>query len=150
MPKLLVFAPCERVITDETTHTTSLIVLIETITLAIPRVEQDKIPKDANIPINWQVLALWQAESQDQGKQLEMRFVAYLPTGEEIGGIAGSMPIRFEPGKPNFRAVITISGLPIYHLLQVDRCMLKLFFREVGATNEWNFAADFPIVIARP
>jgi hypothetical protein len=149
MPKLLLFAPCEKVIIDETTKTTSLIVLLETVHIAIPRADQDKVPRDANIPINWQVLTLWQTEPQDQGKQLEMRFATYLPTGEEIG-IAGSMLLRFEPGKPNFRGVISIAGVPLFPLLQVDRFVLKLFFREQGAMNEWQFVADYPIMLSRP
>jgi hypothetical protein len=146
MPRLILFAPCEKVIVDENLHTTSLIVLLEALNIAVPESEQDKIPKDAVIPFSWHVIALWRHTPEDEGKKLEGRFEVFLPTGETLG-IKGTMDIDFQPGKPNFRNVVNILGFPLHPLLKTDECIFKLFFREKGDENEWQFAADFPVII---
>jgi hypothetical protein len=147
MPKLLVFAPCEKIIVDQTTNTTSVINLLEALNIAIPQDEESKIPADANLAMAWHILALWQAQPEDEGKQFEQRFVAELPSGEALG-LMGIMPIAFEAGKPNFRNIVNILGFPIARLLKTDRCVFRLFFREQGDANPWQLVAEFPLVIS--
>ena len=147
MPKLLLFAACEKVIVNETDNTTSLISLLEAINIAVVEGEESKIPSDASIPLSWHVLSLWQSEPADEGKRLEQRFYIELPDGEAVN-ISGTMPIGFEPNKPNFRGVIGIMGFPLAPLLKTKRVVLKLDFREVG-TNPWKSASEYSIHITR-
>jgi hypothetical protein len=141
MPKLLLFAPCEKVIVDRETNSTSLITLLETVSLYVKESEEDKLPADARSPLVWSILALWQTEPGDESKKWEARVLIDIQEGLDV-----IVKFAFEPGKPNFRNVISVVGFPIKHILKLDICPLKLFFREEGAEN-WNVAADFNIVI---
>ncbi len=147
MPKLLLFAPCEKVIVNQEDNTTSLITLLEALNVSLKAGDEAKIPEDANLPLSWHVLALWQIEPSDEGKQWEQRVLLDVPKGIEI-----VQAIRFEPGKTNWRNVIHILGLPIFPLLTVSSCLLKLFLRESGdgESQPWQLVSEYPLIILHP
>jgi hypothetical protein len=148
MPKLLLFAPCEKVVIDQTDNTTSIICLLEAIQIAVSESEEASIPPDAIIPINWYLIALWQTEKGDTDKQFETQYSVVFPSGEEkVLNVA--LPVKFEPGKPNFRNVLKVQGLGLAPLLKADTCTVRARIREHGA-DMWNVVADFPIIISRP
>jgi len=144
MPKLLLFAPCEKVIVDRETNNTSLISLLESLNIQVKRSETDKIPPDAQIPLPWHILTLWQSEPGDESKTWEQRVLVDLPQALDV-----TLKIAFEPGKPNYRNILSIVGFPIRSILNLDRCMIKLFIREEEGRS-WELKAEYPIAIRHP
>jgi hypothetical protein len=148
MPRLLLFAPCEKLIINQADNTTSLITLLETVNLPIPLGDEDKVPEDANAAFSWHIIALWQSTGEeDTQKEWEQRFVLGLPDGQETK-LSGVMPIRFTKEKPNFRNVINILGFPLKPVLDADSCILKLYLRD-KEREDWSFIADFRMLIRR-
>jgi hypothetical protein len=150
MPKLLLFAPCEKVLINQQDNTTSLITLLEFVRIPVPESEEAKLPEGTSIPLSWHVFALWQAEHQDEGRHFEMRFTAEPPKGNGLRTPPkmpdAVMPIAFEPNKPNYRQTLNVLGFPI---LPAGTCLLKLAMREIGTGKDWETVATFPMIIAR-
>jgi hypothetical protein len=148
MPKLILFAPCEKIVVDQIDNTTSLISLLEALQVAdIPDIERDKIPDDASIPVNWSLLALWQSEIGDDQKLFDTRF--NLQVGGRIVELKGA-PFKFEDGKPNFRNVLRVVGLPLKPLLgEISECTIHAFIRS-SDTDPWDEVGIFPIIVKRP
>ncbi len=149
MPKLILFAPCISIIVDQLDNTTSLIHLLEAITVEVPDEQKDKIPADASVPVSWNLLALWQRENRDEEKEFEARFALSFASGQQLN-LNVSMPIAFEEGKPNFRNILKITGLPLPPLLNHDVCEVNASYRERGVEAEWELVGRFPILLRRP
>src|SRR5215469_13060079 len=83
MPKLLIFAPCEKVLVDEKSKTVSLIVVLQEIHYKLP---PGATPQpSAAIPMNWSVISLWQQEEpNDYGVEFEQRIVVENASGETV------------------------------------------------------------------
>ena len=80
MPKLMVFAPCEKVIVDSNTGTPSLISLLNTIsTIAKAGVE---IPSDGAVFRTWDTFTLWWPMPEDRDKQIRQITQIILPDGK--------------------------------------------------------------------
>jgi len=141
MPKILIFAPCDKVIVSEQDNTTSLISLIEAFTIGIS--EDAEVPEDASIPLKWHILALWERLEGEEGKNFEQRTQFILPNGRE--GLGGTMTLDFKPESKRFRAVSIILGFPVS---PSGACVLKLSVREVGQ-EDWQDVADYSIYITR-
>ena len=71
MPKLLLFAPCEKVIIDKDTNTLSLVSILHQLTFHLPPGVQ--VLPDAAVPIKWHTLSLWEKEANDDGVSFEQR-----------------------------------------------------------------------------
>ena len=78
MPKILIFAPCDKVIISEDDNTTSLISLIEAFTIGIP--EDVQFPEDTSIPIRWHIVHCEIVEGEGD-KRFEQRTNLNCPTG---------------------------------------------------------------------
>jgi len=138
MPKLLIFAACEKVIIAEDDKSVSLISLLNGLSVAIAPGTQ--IPANAQIPLRWSVVTLWQREPRDEGKSYEQRAQLILPNSE----ISFSIPAEFQLSKPLQRNVVKVTGFPVS---QAGQCVLKLSLREAGSDNQWREIADYPIQI---
>lgn len=135
MPKLLLFAPCEKVLVDEKSHTTSLIVILQEIHYKVPPGTQ--LQPNALLSMNWSVVSLWQEEEPaDAGVEFEQRVVLENSAGTAL--IANEVKWKFE--KPSHRIVGNVPGIPV----GTRRLMLKLSFRVV-MSRDWHEVAAFPI-----
>ncbi|MBA3321272.1 MAG: hypothetical protein H0T45_07465 [Pyrinomonadaceae bacterium] len=142
MPKILIFAPCEKVIVSEEDKTTSLISLIEGFTIGIP--EGTEVPEEATIPIKWHVLTIWEKIEGEDEKRFEQRIELVLPDGKKP--LDEATAIDFKPEPKRFRQVSMIIGFPISPSGSV---MLKLSLKEVGQ-SDWQEVAEYAIFITRP
>lgn len=136
MPKLMLFAPCERVIVEEGSSTVSLISVVQGLTAAVPK---DIDPK-ALAPQRWYVLTIWERENTDESRRFEQRVIVQDPQGVK----ALEMLAEFEVKKNFHRNITVIEGFPI---AEVGRYSLLLSLRAVGE-KEWRLLADYPIVLA--
>jgi hypothetical protein len=139
MPKLLLFAPCEKVIIADD-GTTSMITILERINISIPA--STELVEDAAIAMRWDVFALWQKEPQDEGKTYQARFTLTTPKGKEQA--EGSITLEFAPDKEKFRAVFKSTGFPIADGV----CVLRLLLRE-AYIEEWLEMAQYPLLVTR-
>jgi hypothetical protein len=135
MPKLLIFAPCEKVIVAQN-NTISLITILERLTVQIPK---DKpAPPDTVFPMKWSILTLWQRQEGDEGREFEEK--CELLSGEGKSLISASIRFKFV-GEAHSRVIMEIVGFP----LQLGQCEIKMYLRDTDATSEWREVADYPV-----
>jgi len=133
MPKLLLFAPCEKVLVDQQTNSISLIALLQELHYKLPPGAQ--LPPNFGLPLSWSVLSLWQEESNDTGIHFEQRFILENATGTPV--IENITPWQFT--RANHRVIANVMGLPVSR-----RLSLHLFYRITGALD-WIQVATYPI-----
>lgn len=144
MPKLLLFAACERVIIDLRENTASLIGLVETINIEIPLSIQEQIPAEVRLPINWDILALWQKLPDESDKKFEQQILLINPGGESV--LAATSPVNFEPDKIRQRNITRVMGFPV---VPPGEYMLKLLVRGEGQEEAWGEVAIYPVLVSR-
>src|SRR5712691_4610155 len=94
MPKLLLFAPCEKVIIAQYGNTASLITILQELTVSVPPDVQ--IPADAKVPVQWYGFSLWQKQPGDEGKRYEQQ----IEFADPDGGIVVSASYQFGDDGP--------------------------------------------------
>jgi len=126
MPKLLIFAACEKVLIDQLNNLSLISVLQEAKVGMPPQGVQAQLPSGAKLmaPIKWDVLALW-AKTDD--KVCEQRVALFDPSGNPTG-IDATGELDFQ-GKATLRHMVTVLGLPVY---EMGVYLLKLWVREKG------------------
>lgn len=133
MPKLLLFAPCEKVLVDQATNSVTLIALLQELHYKLP--PGMPTPQNFALPLSWSALSLWQEESSDGGIQFEQRFVLENAAGLTlIENVA-----QWQFTRANHRIIANVMGLPVSR-----RLSLHLFYRIVGALD-WIRVATYPI-----
>jgi hypothetical protein len=132
MPKLLLFAPCDRVIIDEASKTLSLITILEQV--------ESPAPPSTNVAValTWFAVALWQRLPEDEGKTYEQRTYLVQPDGSKT--LEGSASFRLT--ERTHRVLSRTHGFPIS---QAGDYLLTLALREKDAGEEWVTMAEFPI-----
>lgn len=94
MPKLLVFAPCEKVIISQDENNPTLIAILSTIGGEL----EGPPPEPAALgPMRWSIFALWQKEPGEDGEAvLEQRIRLISPTGRVAidSSLEFKMPVR--------------------------------------------------------
>ncbi len=138
MPRLVLFAACEKAIIEQNTQVLSLMSLLQDINVQI-RPDTVVDPKAA-IPIQWVVVSIWQIVQQDQGKAFEQR--TQLVTSAEV--LKLETPIAPLKLQDKFHRIMNqINGLPI---ATAGAHRLRCLLREQGAT-EWTEVGSYPINI---
>ncbi len=136
MPKLLLFAPCEKVLVDETSKSVSLIIVLQEIHYKLP--PGTTLQPNAAISMNWSVISLWQQEEPaDFGIEFEQRLVVENSAGVTI--MASESKWTFAADR-NHRIVANVPLVP----LGSRKLVLKLFYR-VASSRDWLRVAEFPI-----
>lgn len=139
MLKLLVFAPCQKVIVGEDDHLTSMIALMESVTVQV----RGELPADAIVPLPWSVLTLWRREEDlPTPKIYEQRLEVFRPDGERAAHALSTFNVSNVHN--NFRNVIVMNAFPAG---KSGWCSLKLFLREAGDQNQWTECSDYPLEI---
>jgi len=128
MPKLYIFAICEKVVMDKDDRA-SLISLFNTISAHIlPTTEG--IPPNAVAPKEWWAFASWEIEPGDIGKEYRQMVQLLYPNGEPFGQAMG---VNFSPqsGKTHQQVAINGLGFPIG---QEGSYTLKMWLEHGGST----------------
>lgn len=133
MPKLLLFAPCERVLVDQQSNGVTLIALLQEVHYKVP--PGAPLPPNFGLPLSWSVLSLWQEETVDSGIQFEQKLVL-----ENAAGITSIENVtQWQFTASSHRIISNIMGLPVSRRLN-----LHLFYRIAGALD-WVEVATYPI-----
>ncbi len=138
MPRLLLFAPCEKLIVDEDGNPT-LFTVIQNISVSVPAGQE--IPSDVMTPQGWDVLTLWHPEPGDEGKTFHERLEFEQPGGSVP--IRGTVKFMFSDGKTQ-RNKTHVQGFPVG---RAGVCWLKLWLHAEGADPSPNPIATFPISV---
>jgi hypothetical protein len=139
MPRLLLFAPCEKVLLD-TDGLVSLITVIEKLEVTVPASFQ--IPAQTAIPQRWQSIAIWVMEPSEEG-QYEQKDHLIVIEGKEEVIAAHTEPIpmaRTLPGSAGVKVISTLTTVPVLD----GRIFLRLFYRRIGE-QQWIQAAEYPV-----
>ncbi|SPF54287.1 hypothetical protein SBA4_6290010 [Candidatus Sulfopaludibacter sp. SbA4] len=139
MPRLLLFAPCEKIDLDETTGLVSLIHLVEKLEVTLPAALQ--IPPHSVAPMHWQSLAVWQVDRSEFGQYEQMANLVL----EDGTVAANSEPKKLEPTLPGTTGVKIIATLSVVPITDKP-FLLRLSYRKIGAP-EWMPAAEYPVEV---
>ena len=139
MPRLLIFAACEKVIID-TEGLVSLIDVIEKVEAKIPREVQ--LPPGTQVPLRWETISVWSLDETEAGLYEQMT---------EMVTYDGAVPMHTEPktleshipgSKTGVKIASTLSAIPITE----GRLELRLSYRKIG-DPEWTVAATYPVEV---
>ena len=137
MPRLLLFAACEQVITD-LNNTVSLMKLLQDITAHVPAGMTP--PPNAGSPMQWAILSVFEREPADRGKAFE-QYAAFVSSSNDI---LFQTPITlFEMKTDQYRITNNVSGMPIG---RVGKHYVRCYVREKGATV-WQELGRYPVAI---
>ena len=139
LPKLLLFAPCEKVIIDQQNNI-SMIGILQGIETPVP--PGTDIPLDATDTIRWDILTLWQPESGETGRQFEQLVDLHAPDGKRVMKVK----VLFKLEGSTTRTIANIHGFPIG---QAGNYVLKLRLREDVEGSRFAELAVFPIQVKR-
>ncbi len=141
MPKLLLFAPCEKVIVDGPSNQVTLISIMQHVRYrAMANIQ---MPQNAVMPMQWNVLAVWQREEQDRDDTtFNQRLLLSAPNSQVLFDRQSSW--RFETRIA--RTITRALGFPIS-----NAGLLNLSLSYKRPESEWIDVGSFPIeVISEP
>lgn len=139
MPKLLVFAPCERVILGQGDNSASLIGLLQEMKFEGTIIGREA-PKDAGVFVKFSIFSQWCMVPGDQGKTFEQR-IAIMSKNEKSVIEAVS---EFAMTEKFHRIIANVQGLP-FAMAGEYEVMVSL--REKGSVNWSEPVASYPIQI---
>jgi hypothetical protein len=142
MPKLLLFAACERVIIDQDSNVASLVALLQDITIGIPADAQ--MPERAMLPMKWHAFTLWFEQPEDSGKQYVQEIELCDPDGNIL--LTGSS----EPFKMSLLTHRLNATFNTFPLTQFGQYLLKAYLREDKEGKERTEVASYPRTIKKP
>ena len=116
MPRLVVFAACDRILIEES-GIASLISIIDEFTLTIKG--DTKIGRDAVGPTQWAIYTKWEKTSGDDDKEFVQIIQALWPDESEFKRIKA--PFRFQPDKKAHQNRIEILMSVVYMIRDVVR-----------------------------
>lgn len=135
MPKLLLFAPCERVIVEQGANTISLISVLQELTVAVP----SEVPQNAVSATRWYILSMWLREENEQASEFKQRVVVEDPKGNLVVQINTDV----EMSKESHRTIATVEGFPVGI---PGRFVLRLSLRATES-DMWQEIATYPILM---
>jgi hypothetical protein len=135
VPKLLIFAPCEKVIIDQQQNLT-LVAVLQSLQIHLPPRE---IPEKGTAAFGWSVLSLWYREPGDEHRGFEQSIELLGPDGSIVG--QARSPFRLE--KPSHRQTTLFRGFPVGR--GGGDYSLKLYLREDVEGAERKEVATFPL-----
>jgi hypothetical protein len=141
MPKLLLFAPCQKAIISRDDNNVSLIAVLSRVTAIFPAASPTELPKGSVLPMPWSAISVWYRQKEDEGKKYEQQF--RLVFGEEDLLETLTTSFSFEGDKTEHRIFTQSMVFPIW---KTGICSLKLLWREVGQP-EWKEEASYPLMV---
>lgn len=134
MPRLLVFAACDRILIDDS-GIPSLISIVDEFTLTIKG--DTKIGRDAVGPTQWAIYTKWEKTSGDDDKEFVQIIQALWPDKSEFKRIKA--PFRFQSDKKGHQNRIEINGFPMGQEGLVTLNMwLEVDSKRIGEIHTWT------------
>ncbi len=120
MPKLLVFAPCEKVIISQDENNPTLIAILTAFTLqtdaeSLKKAIGESTSADAGIamvPLRWSVFCLWQREPSDGEQEFTQTIDIEAPGGDRVI-ISHRNTFSFTPAANTHRINLNFPGFPV-------------------------------------
>ncbi len=142
MPKLLVFAVCEKVLIEDR-GTANLIRIFDELTATIK--EGTKVPKDAVGPTEWAIFTKWKKMPGDDDKEFVEVVQALWPDKTEFKRL--DVPFRFPPDKSGQQLRREIVGFPVGQQGDVTLNMwLEMDSQRMGEIHTWTLNIKHEIV----
>lgn len=141
MLRLLLFAPCEKVILDSE-GLASIISIIENLEVTVPKSVQ--LPSQAAVPMNWQTISIWQLDQSENGKyeQMSELIIEDGTVAAHTEPIVIRSQVQQTASSPGAKIVSRNNKIPITD----GPLTLKLLYRKIGDSS-WQEAATYPISI---
>lgn len=138
MPRLLIFAPCERVILGQGDNSATLVTVIQQMQFQVP--SGQPIPEGAGVFARFSIFSQWYKLPADTNRTFEQRIVL---------SIANENPIleavtEFQMTERLHRLIASVPMLPVMHPGEYS---LKLFLREKGQQDWGRPVADYPFEV---
>jgi hypothetical protein len=136
MPRLLIFAACEKVDLDAE-DLASLSRIMERIEVPFP----NEAPLPRSVPMKWETISVWIFDSGETGLYEQK---------EEMVTTDGTVFMRVDPrvlqstktGAPGVKIVSTMTAIPAIN----GRLELRLSYRKIG-DPKWILAATYPVEV---
>jgi len=141
MPRLLLFAPCQRAIIDKSDSSISLIAVLHGLTVnALGEASGEPIPPNAVIPMNWSIGTIWLRSPEDGEKTFEQRVDIITPDNSRVE----ASPQPFQMTHRTHHLAVAANVFPVG---VAGEYRVVLMLREVRENAEWTQVAEFPIEI---
>ena len=137
MPRLLLFAPCEKVAVDEGNNPTLVSILMEWTVSAARDVRQ--LPENAIVPQRWVIFALWYRLPEDEDRE----FVQTCELKSQSGRILLTGQISFRMTTIAHRNTMNVAGLPITPGVYE----LSVYLSEKNSLKERELRGTYPLVV---
>lgn len=138
MLKLLIYAPCEKVIIAED-QTASMISIMESVSVNIA----GEIPADAIAPIRWHVVSLWRRDQEIKDPvEIEERTDVLRPDGSVATG--GTTKFTVTNEHLMYRSLVKV---PVFPIGQPGFVRVKCRTRQTNPETEWTDFAEFPLLV---
>lgn len=134
MPRLLLFAPCEKVAIDEGNNPILISVLMEWAVGAA-----GDIPENAIAPQRWVIFTLWYRLPEDEDREFVQTCELKAPSGR----ILLSGQISFRMTAIAHRNTMNIGGLPV----TPGEYELSIYLSEKDTEKERELLATYPLVV---
>jgi hypothetical protein len=118
MPKLLVFAPCEKVVISQDENNPTLIAILTAISIHGDAEQLDKALNAAPIegtpltPIRWSVFTMWQKEAGDESGEFTQTIDLESPVTHKVI-ITNRSTFTFKPEAKTHRITLHFPGFPV-------------------------------------
>ncbi len=141
MPKLLIFAPCQKAIIDKTDNTVSLINILHGLAINTQSTSTEgSIPTNAMMPLQWAIVTIWLRSPDDGDKTFEQRIDIIKPNNER-------MEASTQVFKMTYRTHQIASMANSFPIGISGEYRLVVCLREVVEGGEWKELSEYPIEI---
>lgn len=138
MLKLLVYAPCEKVILAND-QTVSLISIMESVKVNVV----PELPADALAPIQWSILSLWKRDQEiPEPIEMEERSEVFRPDGTRAAG--GLSKFTVSNDHVFYRSLVQV---PVFPIGLPGFVKVKCHTRQANPETEWVEFAEFPLFV---
>ena len=136
MPRLILFAACSRVIVDAEDETVTLVGLLERVTVSHDA--EGRFPRVADV--NWQHLAIWQADDGDEDQTYEQRVEVLRPDRRQAAEVRHHLDLS--------RKMLRIHGAVAGFPSEVEGAYtIRLSSRNALDDETWQKVAEYPVTV---
>ena len=140
MPKLLIFAACEKAIISQGDSTPSLIAMFQQINIPMKGMPEP-LPEKPIVPFRWAVFAEWLFEEKEIGKHFEYRLE--FKSEQEDGDAFFANASELHADKRIMRAIGSLEGFP---LVPPGEYRLLASIRQKGE-DQWDTQGNYPVTV---
>lgn len=136
MPRLILFAACSRVIVDAEDETVTLVGLLERV--SVLRDAEGRVPTVADV--NWQHIAIWQADDGDEDRTYEQRVEVLRPDRRQAAEVRHPLDLS----RKMLRVYGAVAGFPS----EVEGAYtIRLSSRNALDDETWQKVAEYPVTV---